>query len=76
MVPDGNKAKRLSSVKHTTKTIHHHRHHQIFVSFFVSNSSTDNKLSKTQLSKIIQTGFLGRLLGPLSKTGLLNEKCN
>ena len=24
MVPAGNKAKRLSSVKHNTKTIHHH----------------------------------------------------
>ena len=28
MVPVGNKAKRLSSVNHTTKTIHHHHHHQ------------------------------------------------
>ena len=27
MVPVGNKAKRLSSVNHTTKTIHHHHHH-------------------------------------------------
>ena len=27
MVPAGNKAKRLSSVNHTTKTIHHHYHH-------------------------------------------------
>ena len=27
MVPAGNKAKRLSSVSHTTKTIHHHHHH-------------------------------------------------
>ena len=27
MVPAGNKAKPLSSVNHTTKTIHHHRHH-------------------------------------------------
>ena len=26
MVPAGNKAKRLLSVKHTTKAIHHHRH--------------------------------------------------
>ena len=32
---------------------------------------TDIKLSKTQLSKMIQLGgFLGRLLGPLLKTGL------
>ena len=35
------------------------------------NTSTDIKLSKTQLSKIIQSGgFLGRLLGTLLKTGL------
>ena len=33
--------------------------------------STDIKLSKTQLSKMIQSGrLLGRLLGPLPKTGL------
>ena len=29
MVPAGNKAKRLSSVNHTTKAIHHHHHHRI-----------------------------------------------
>ena len=27
IVPAGNKAKRLSSVNHTTETIHHHHHH-------------------------------------------------
>ena len=38
---------------------------------FANNSSTDIKLSETQLSKIIQSGgFLGRLLRPLLKTGL------
>ena len=38
---------------------------------FASSSSTDIKFSKTQLSKMIQLGgFLGRLLGPLLKTGL------
>ena len=38
---------------------------------FANNSSIDIKLSKTQLSKMIQSGgFLGRLLGPLLKTGL------
>ena len=38
---------------------------------FSNNSSVDFKFSKTQLSKIIQSGgFLGRLLGPLLKTGL------
>ena len=38
---------------------------------FANPLSTDIKLSKTQLSKLIQSGgFLGRLLGPLLKTGL------
>ena len=39
---------------------------------FTNKSSTNIKLSETQLSKMIQSGgFLGRLLGPLLKTGLL-----
>ena len=38
---------------------------------FANNSSVDIKFSKTQLSKMIQSGgFLGKLLGPLLKTGL------
>ena len=38
---------------------------------FANNLSTDIKFSKTQLSKMIQSGgFLGKLLGPLLKTGL------
>ena len=38
---------------------------------FANKSSTDIKLSKTQLSKMVQLGeFLGRLIGPLLKTGL------
>ena len=38
---------------------------------FVNKSSTDIKLSKTQLSKMVQSrGFLGRLLDLLIKTGL------
>ena len=38
---------------------------------FANHLSTDIKLSRTQLSKMIQSGgFLGRLLGPLLKTGL------
>ena len=41
IVPAGNKAKRLSSVNHTTKTVHHH-HHQvnrayIFNTLFILN---------------------------------------
>ena len=39
---------------------------------FNNNMSTNLKLSKAQISKIIQSeGFLGRLLGPLLKTALL-----
>ena len=34
MVPAGIKAKRISSVNHTTKTIHHHHRHQIPLSNF------------------------------------------
>ena len=38
---------------------------------FANNSSTDIKLSKTQLSKMIQSGgFLVRLLGSLLQAGL------
>ena len=38
---------------------------------FANYLSTDIKVSKTQLSKMIQLGgFLGRLLGPLLKTAL------
>ena len=38
---------------------------------FSNNSSVDIKFSKTQLSKMIQSGgFLGKLLGPLLKTEL------
>ena len=38
---------------------------------FANYLSTDIKLSKTQISKMMQSGgFLGRLLEPLLKTGL------
>ena len=38
---------------------------------FANKSSTDIKVSKTQISKMIQSGdSLGKLLGPLLKTGL------
>ena len=44
---------------------------------FANNLSTDIKLLKTQLSKMIQSGgFLGRLLDPFLKTGLPLKKCN
>ena len=38
---------------------------------FATHAPTDIKLSKTQLSKMIQSGgFIDGLLGPLLKTGL------
>ena len=38
---------------------------------FINNMSTDLKLSKAQINKIIQSGgFLSKLLGLLLKTGL------
>ena len=38
---------------------------------FANNLSTDIKFSKAQLSKMIHSGgFLGKLLGPLLRTGL------
>ena len=45
---------------------------------FANHLSTDIKLSKTQLSKMMQSGgFIGRLLGPVLKTRITsNEKCN
>ena len=45
---------------------------------FANNLSADIKPSKTQLSKMIQSGeFLGRLLGPLKKSRItINEKSN
>ena len=44
---------------------------QAFRKAFSNNSSVDIKFSKYQLSKLIQSGgFLGKLLCPLSKTGL------
>ena len=42
---------------------------------FANSLSTDIKFSKAQLSKMIQSGaFLGKLLGPLLRTGLLLMK--
>ena len=39
---------------------------------FNNNTSTDIKISKAQINKIIQSGgFLGKLLSPLLKTGLI-----
>ena len=44
MVPAGNKAKRLSSVNHTTKTIHHHLHHHHVNKNFSQDVSVSNNI--------------------------------
>ena len=47
------------------------RHVSAIRKAFSNNSSANIKFSKTQLSKMIHSGgFLGKLLGPLLKTGL------
>ena len=47
------------------------RHVANLLKAFSNKSSTDIKLLKTKISKMIQSGgFLGRLLAPLLKTGL------
>ena len=44
---------------------------EIFVKLLLTKHQLNTKLSKTQISKMIQSGgFPGRLLGPLLKTGL------
>ena len=44
MVPAGNKAKRLSSVNHTIKTIHHHLHHHNVNKNFSQDVSVSNNI--------------------------------
>ena len=43
--------------------------YKLLLTYRQDNSSTDIKFSKTQLSKMVQSGrFLWKLLGPLLKT--------
>ena len=65
MVPAGNKAKRLSSVNHTTKTIHHHHDHQSkkeFVTQYMQTISCKTELNKNankvqNISKYCKSSF-------------------
>ena len=61
MVPTGNKAKRLSSFNHTTKTInhqHHHNHHHHHHHYRV-NCSWGDILIKVKHVSVISTLILG-----------------
>ena len=59
--------------KFSHKLLLTNRHVQNLRKAFPNKSSTDIKLSKTQLSKMIQSGeFLCRRFGPLLKTALLS----
>ena len=54
IVPAGNKAKRLSSVNHATKTIHHHHHHTVVWDNIVRYISKSKQLSsEKQLVSVI-----------------------
>ena len=46
MVPVGNKAKRPSSVNHTTETIHHHHHHHHHQQTLTCSKSTIETLEE------------------------------
>ena len=51
MVPAGNKAKSLSPVNHTTKTIHHHHHHHHHHHQIYPNASIYNIKNKDTLQE-------------------------
>ena len=53
MVLAGNKAKRLSSVNHTTKTIHHHHHHHHPQCLSVWSGEGKNKFKKRRTTPIL-----------------------
>ena len=73
MVPTENKAKRYSSVNHTTKTIHHNHHHTILFplssrhAFSFTHSVRCLRLENYGFSKIFLCGQLNQLK---------NTKCN
>ena len=71
MVPAGNKAKRRSSVSHTTKTIHHHHHHHHhalkLIHSYLKNRKQRTKIGSTYSpwEEILFRVPQGSTLGPL-----------
>ena len=67
MVPAGNKAKRLSSVSHTTKTIHHHHHALKLIHSYLKNRKERTKIGSTYSpwEEILFRVPQGSTLGPL-----------
>ena len=53
MVPVGNKAKRLSFVNHTKKTIHHHDHHNHHSGRVLTFLKNDHREIKLEASAIL-----------------------
>ena len=49
MIPAGNKAKRLSSVNHTTKTIHDHHHHRVINSSLFVNVAATSETTQEEI---------------------------
>ena len=67
MVPTGNKAKRLSSINHTTKAIRHLHHHrpmpvEVVAKIFNSESKGFQKVAdeKHFCKALVSTTFLGK----------------
>ena len=89
MVPAGNKAKRLSSVNHTTKTIHHHHHQacktlvktldQDRLANFTTDTNRTPSINNYLINKIKVTSFyntMRRAVDALSKHRCTNEFTN
>ena len=62
MVPVGNTAKRLSSVNHTIKAIHHHHHHHHHIQKLLQvlnfTVATTQFTQKCNITNITKSGFL------------------
>ena len=58
MVPAENKAKRLSSVNHTARTIHHHHHHQGSLKDKILDPFNTKSDAKIFLNFFFYLGFL------------------
>ena len=67
MVPAGNKAKRLSSVNHTTKAIHHHHHLELLTPETMEFSGNEDKNIEKERKCLNFTSFrdYGGIISPL-----------
>ena len=81
MVPAGNKAKRLSSVNHTTKTIHHHHHKTFSIrenkiqikNYFDRKRKASSKSSKEEVANYLNIFFSNVVKNPEIPEYLVKE---